>query len=132
MAISFFEEGAYAGFPSPAADYLEKKLDLNDYLIKRPAATFFVRVSGDSMIQAGIHPQDILIVDRAEPVKSGKIVVALYNGAFTVKRFVNQGVSQGEKIVLYPANPKYPPIQVNEGDDFQIWGVVTYVIHKAV
>lgn len=128
MAISFFEEGAYAGFPSPAADYLEKKLDLNEYIVKHPAATFFVRVSGDSMIEAGIYPQDILVVDRAETVKNGKIVVALYNGAFTVKRFV----SGPKGIILQPANPKYAPILVSEEDDFQIWGVVTYVIHKAV
>jgi DNA polymerase V len=115
-----------AGFPSPAEDYIEGKLDLNRYLIKHPAATFFVRVTGDSMIEAGIHPGDLLIVDRAISPTSGKIVIAVIDGELTVKR-VQQGK---DKLLLVPCNRKYAPLQVHAEMDFRIWGVVTNVIHS--
>jgi DNA polymerase V len=121
-----FEENIAAGFPSPAEGLLDKKLDLNELLIKHPAATFFVRVSGDSMIGAGIYSDDILIVDRAETAMSGNIVVALYNGEFLVKRFIRE---KGENR-LCPENIHFSSIIIREEDDFQIWGVVTFVIHK--
>lgn len=116
-----------AGFPSPADDYIENHLDLNELVIKHPAATFFVRVDGDSMRDAGIHSGDLLVVDRALQPAHGKIVVAVVNGEFTVKRIRvdAKGVS------LMPENANYPAMPVTPESDFQVWGVVTYVIHKA-
>jgi len=115
-----------AGFPSPAEDYLDKKLDLNEHLIKHPASTFFVKVKGDSMIGAGINSGDILIVDRSLEPKDKRIVVAVVNGDFTVKRISKKG----EKLTLLPENPKYDPIEIKDGMDFEVWGVVTNVIHQ--
>lgn len=115
-----------AGFPSPAEDYVEGSLDLNKHLIKHPAATFFVRVSGDSMINAGIYPNDILIVDRSLEAVNNKIVIAVLNGELTVKRLK---LKDGE-IFLYPENKNYSPIKIQENFDFEIWGVATNVIHS--
>lgn len=114
-----------AGFPSPADDYVEGKLDLNAYLVKHPAATFFVRVAGDSMIGAGIHPDDILVVDRSlEPVDK-RVVIAVVNGELTVKRLrLRQG-----KITLVAENDAYSPMDIHGDMNFEIWGVVTSVIH---
>jgi DNA polymerase V len=114
-----------AGFPSPAEDYLEGKLDLNKHLIKHPAATFFVRVTGDSMIAAGIHPGDILIVDRSIEPADKKVVIAVIEGEMTVKRI---RMTDG-KIVLVPENENYKPLQIEAEMNFKIWGVVTNVIH---
>lgn len=114
-----------AGFPSPADDYIEGKLDLNRHLIKHPAATFFVRVSGDSMIEAGIHTGDILVVDRSLEAVDGNVIVAALDGELTVKRLHKRG-----KIVsLLPANKNYQPIVIQAQQSFEIWGVVTNVIH---
>jgi len=115
-----------AGFPSPAQDYIEASLDLNEYLITHPNATFFVRVEGFSMVEAGILPDDLLIVDRSIEAVNNKIVIALVDGELTVKRL---------KIIdgfywLVPENPEFRAICVDENIDFIIWGVVTYVIHK--
>lgn len=115
-----------AGFPSPADDYIEGQLDLNQHLIRHPAATFFVRVDGDSMIDAGIHPGDILIVDRALEPKDKNVVIANINGELTVKRIR----IKYKKILLMPENENYPPLPIPAGMDFQVWGVVTYVIHE--
>src|SRR5713226_24884 len=105
------------GFPSPADDYLEGKLDLNQYLIKHPAATFFVRVTGDSMIGAGIHSGDLLIVDRSLEPKDGNVVIAVLDGELTVKRlFMREG-----KLFLAPENKDYPLIPVHEEQSFQVW-----------
>jgi len=114
-----------AGFPSPADGEMERELDLNAFLIKHPAATFFVRVSGSSMVRAGIHHNDILIVDRSLTPVHGKIVIAAINGELTVKRLH----CANEKIQLIAENDGYPPIEVAEGSDLHIWGVVTNVIH---
>ena len=114
-----------AGFPSPAEDYIERSLDLNEYLVRHPAATFFVRVTGDSMTGAGINSGDILIVDRSVRAVNGSIIVAILNGGFTVKRFS----SGGGAVRLYPENPAYEPIDVAPGEDFEVWGVVVHVIH---
>ncbi len=114
-----------AGFPSPAEDYIEGKLDLNKHLIKHPAATFFVRVAGDSMIDAGIHPGDILIVDRSLEPADKKVVIAVIDGELTVKRI---RMSRG-RIYLMPENEKYRPIEIEKEMKFDIWGVVTNVIH---
>ena len=114
-----------AGFPSPADDYLEGRLDINRHLIKHPAATFFVRVTGDSMIGAGIHSGDLLVVDRSlEPVDR-RVVVAVLDGDLTVKRLCKQ---QGI-LRLLPENPNYLPIEIRDQHTFEIWGVVTSVIH---
>jgi len=124
--LPFFVTSISAGFPSPADDYLDKKLDLNEYLIKNPSSTFYVRVEGDSMINAGIHSKDILIVDRSLEPKNKKIVLAILNGEFTVKKLIKKK----RKIILKAENPKYSDIEIDENMDFQVWGVVTTVIHK--
>jgi len=108
---------------------LEQQLDLNEHLIQHPAATFFVRVDGDSMVGAGIQSGDILIVDRSLEPLSGRIVIAVVDGAFTVKR-IRLASSGG--ILLEPENPTFSPIRIGPGSDFQVWGVVTYVIHSAI
>lgn len=114
-----------AGFPSPADDYIEGKLDINKHLVKHPAATFYVRVSGDSMLGAGIHCGDLLVVDRSLEAKNGNVVVAVLDGDLTVKRlYKRDGV-----IRLLPENSQYQPIEIAEGQSFEIWGVVTNVIH---
>ena len=115
-----------AGFPSPADDYLDKKLDLNEFLIKHPASTFYVKVKGDSMIKAGIYSGDILVVDRSLDPKDKKIVVAVVNGEFTVKRVRKKN----EKLFLVSENDSYEPIEIKEDMDFQVWGVVLHVIHS--
>lgn len=121
-----FASGVSAGFPSPADDYVEGRLDLNQFMVKHPAATFFVRVSGDSMIGAGIHDGDILVVDRSlEPV-SGRVVIAVVNGELTVKRLFR---CKG-KARLLAENPGYPPIELTEETACEVWGVVTFVIHS--
>ena len=115
-----------AGFPSPADDHLEKTLDLNSYLIKHPAATFFVRVNGDSMINAGIHDNDILIVDRSLKPSHGKIVIAVVDGQMTVKRLYKLS----GKLILMPENKNFKPIEVTESMSIEIWGVVVTAIHS--
>lgn len=119
-------EAVPAGFPSPAEEYLEKALDLNEYLVQRPEATFFVRVSGDSMVGAGIHHDDILVVDRSLGARPGNVVIALVDGEFTVKRL--RKTSNG--LELAPENPDYVPLELTEETDFQVWGVVRHVIHS--
>lgn len=115
-----------AGFPSPADDYLDGQLDLNQYLIKHPAATFFIRVSGDSMLGAGIHSGDLLIVDRSLEAAPNRVVIAVVNGELTVKRICQQD----DGLVLMPDNAAYPPLRIQPTTDFEIWGVVTSVIHS--
>lgn len=125
IKLPIYEHKVPAGFPSPADDYIDKKLDLNEYLIKNPAATFFVKVSGTSMIDAGIYDGDILIVDRSIENVNNKIVVCTIDGEFTVKRICKKG----KELTLIPENSKYNLIVVTEEMDFRIWGVVTYAIH---
>ena len=117
-----------AGFPSPAEQYIEQALDLNELLVKHPAGTFFVRVAGDSMIQAGIFPGDILVVDRAEEAVDGSIVIAAVDGEFTVKylRHTYNGIQ------LIAGNPDYKPITFTGESELQIFGVVTSAIHQFV
>jgi DNA polymerase V len=114
-----------AGLPSPAEDYIEGKIDLNRHLIKNPADTFLVRVTGDSMINAGIHSGDVLVVDRSLEPQTERIVIAVLDGELTVKRI---NYDQG-RIYLMPENPDYPIIAIEEGMNLQVWGVVTNVIH---
>lgn len=126
ICCPLFMSSVEAGFPSPAEDYIEGRLDLNKYLIKHPAATFFVRVSGNSMINAGIYPGDILIVDRSLEAADKKIVIAVVDGELTVKRLRHKG----NLFFLAPENDAYLPITITEEMSFEIWGVVTNVIHK--
>ena len=114
-----------AGFPSPADDNLERSLDLNSYLIKRPAATFFVRVNGDSMINAGINDNDILVVDRSIKPAHGKVIIAVLDGQMTVKRLYKRS----GKIILMPENDLYKPIEIEDHMNMEIWGVVTSSVH---
>lgn len=122
--LPLFLEKISAGFPSPAQDYVEQRLDLNQLCVKRPAATYFVRVSGDSMIEAGIYPDDLLVVDRSVTAKHGDIVIASLNGEFTVKEL---GL---DPFMLIPRNRHYQPIPICDGDDVEIFGVVTNVIRS--
>lgn len=118
--------GVQAGFPSPADDFIDKRLDLNEHLISHPAATFFVRAVGDSMLGAGIHDGDLIIVDRAVEPQAGRVVMAALGGELTIKRLERRG----ERLFLAPANTDYPSFDVTAREDFEIWGVATHVIHK--
>lgn len=124
--LPLYQSSIRAGFPSPAEDEIDQELDLNELLIKHPAATFFLRVSGDSMIKAGIHDGDILIVDRSLEPLPGRVVIASVNGELTVKRLYRDG----KQLFLIAENEKYPPIEISEEAELRIWGVVTNVIHK--
>ena len=117
-----------AGFPSPADDHLERSIDLNEELIRNKAATYCVRVQGESMREAGIHAGDVLVVDRSITPTDRQIVVAMIDGDFTVKRFRKFGA----KLLLEAANADFPSIQIGENQELVIWGAVTYIIHKAV
>ena len=128
LNLPMFLESVSAGFPSPADDYMESKLDLNDLLIKNPAATFFVRVTGDSMINSAIYSGDILVVDRSIDPKEGSIVIAVINGELTVKRLVYKDTF----IYLVPENKFYQPIKITEDMNFEVWGVVRSVIHSVI
>ena len=125
-ARPLFLSGVSAGFPSPADDYLDRRLDLNEHLIKNPAATFFVRVAGDSMTGAGINDDDMLIVDRSLEPASGNIVIAVINGELAVKRLLKKNGN----CQLVAENQHYPPLEINEDTPLEIWGVVTYAIHS--
>ncbi|HJM70465.1 MAG TPA: translesion error-prone DNA polymerase V autoproteolytic subunit [Candidatus Marinimicrobia bacterium] len=126
LKIPLIESQVSAGFPSPADDYMDLPIDLNEFLIKHPSATFYVRVKGDSMEGAGIRNGDLLIVDRAEEPRNKSIVLGIINGEFTVKRIMKKS---GD-LFLIPDNPDYKPIKIDDNMEFQVWGVVTYVVHK--
>lgn len=127
LKLPYADVGVRAGFPSPAQDYIDKSLDLNRDLIAHPAATFYARVVGVSMIRAGIDEGDILVIDRALDPKHNDIVVAFVNGEFTMK-FIDLSDPTGHHIVLRPANPEFQPITITPDDDFTVWGVVSKVI----
>jgi len=127
LNLPLFSARVQAGFPSPADDHLERSIDLNEELIQHPAATFFVRVKGESMHDAGIQSGDILVVDRSLAPTDRKIVVAMIDGEFTVKRFRNQ---EG-RIFLEAANDQFPRIEVSGDQELVVWGVVSFVIHPA-
>ena len=126
MILPYFEGKVPAGFPSPAEDYLETPLDLTDYLIENKAATFMMRVDGDSMIEAGILDGDLLVVDRAAKPVNGSVVVVAVNGAYTVKR-LRRGP---DCIWLEPANARYQAVRVEEGEELHVFGVVKHSIHS--
>jgi len=120
LEIPLFSSTVAAGFPSPAEDHIEDTLDLNDYMVQRPDSTFMLRVEGESMKNAGILPNDILIVDRSIKAIHNKIVIAAIDGELTVKRLFHRG----GLIKLLPENPAYPEIEVESESDLIIWGVV--------
>ena len=117
-----------AGFPSPADDYLEDKIDLNRYIVQNPTSTYMMRVKGSSMVDANIHEGDILVIDKSLKASDGMPVVCFLDGEFTVKTFKKVG----NKAYLMPANPAYKPIEVTEEMDVRVWGVVVWILHKPV
>lgn len=120
------QSGIHAGFPSPATDYMTQAIDLNKELVRHPAATFYGRVVGDSMIDAGVEEGDILVIDKSLEPQEGDMAVCFVDGEFTLKHLhFHEG-----GITLRPANSSYPEIELSEGMEFKVWGVVTYVIKK--
>lgn len=127
ITAPLYLESCQAGFPSPAADYVERQLDLNEYCIRHPAATFFVRASGKSMSDIGLKDGDLMVVDKAETPCHGDIVIAAVDGEFTVKQLLLS--SREPRVTLQPMNPDYPPIYPDP-DALEIFGVVTVFLHK--
>lgn len=129
LAITIpFVQSVPAGFPSPAADYMEEEIDFNQLLRPRPASTYVIRVQGNSMIEANIPDGALLIVDKSIKPSNNQIIVAVIDGEFTVKRLVRNNTG----IHLMPANPKFKPLTITEGMDFIVWGTVTKVIIDAM
>lgn len=140
------ETSIHAGFPSPAQDYMSGVLDLNNELVRHPDTTFYGRVVGNSMQDAGVYEGDVLVIDKSLEPSEGDMVVAFLNGEFALKYLsfhapstkggtlakprVSYNILGCRDIWLLPANPDYKPIHVEEGNDFTVWGVVTYIIHK--
>lgn len=115
-----------AGWPSPADDYIDHRLNLHELVVRNPAATFFLRAAGDSMIDVGIRDGDLLIVDRSVDATHNRVVIAALDGELLVKRLVRRG----KQVYLAPANPAFPEIDITAREYVHIWGVVTYVLHK--
>lgn len=126
MGLPLYLAPVEAGFPSPADDYLDRRLDLHQHLVRNEAATFFLRAHGESMLGAGIHDGDLLIVDRSMDAAHRKVVIAALDGELTVKRLLHR---EG-RVLLAPENPRFEPIDITESESVHIWGVVTYVVHK--
>jgi DNA polymerase V len=124
--LAVFLSRVPAGFPSPADDYVERRLDLNEHLIRREASTFFVRVAGRSMEGAGIHDGDLLVVDRAVEPTDGAVVVAALDGELTVKRYRDRA----DGPALVPEHEGHAPIPIEPGQELVVWGVVRHVIHE--
>ena len=124
--IPLLNDSVSAGFPSPADDYTEENIDLNEHLISNPFSTFFLRVKGDSMINAGIKDKDLIIVDKSLIAKPGNIVIAMIDGEFTIKRLS----IKNDELYLKAENHNYPDFRFKNHIDVQIWGVVIYSIHS--
>ena len=124
--IPLLNDSVSAGFPSPADDYTEENIDLNEHLISNPFSTFFLRVKGDSMINAGIKDKDLIIVDKSLIAKPGDIVIAMIDGEFTIKRLS----IKNDELYLKAENHNYPDFSFKDHIDVQIWGVVIYSIHS--
>ena len=126
MFLTFYKEAVECGFPSPARDFTEGTIDLNEELIPRPNSTFIVRARGDSMIDSGIYPGDLLIVDRSLSPRNGSIIIAVLDGELSVK-----GLKlNNDQVTLSSSNPNYSDVIVSEEMDFTIWGVCTNVVHN--
>ncbi len=126
LTLPLYGSRIAAGFPSPADDDIEGTIDLNEHLVQHPAATFFLRVQGESMSGAGIRDGDLLVVDRAREVKSGDIVVAAVNGELTLKRLK----VDGKRVWLLPENPDFQPLEIRDGTALVVWGVVAHTVHS--
>ena len=126
LKIPFLSDSISAGFPSPADDYVEENIDLNEYLISNPFSTFFLRVKGDSMMNAGIKDKDLIIVDKSLTAKPGNIIIAMIDGEFTIKRLS----MKNNELYLKAENHNYPDFSFKNHIDVQIWGVVIYSIHS--
>ena len=126
LDIPFYQSNVSAGFPSPAEDFMELDLNLQEYLVQHPSATFCVKVTGDSMQNAGIFSGDVMVVDRALEPKNKTIVLAVLDGEFTVKRIHKKG----DLLFLNPENDNFKPIEITQEMNFKVWGVVTHIIHK--
>ena len=126
MKIPLFSDSISAGFPSPADDYTEENIDLNEHLISNPFSTFFLRVKGESMLNAGIKDKDLIIVDKSLRAKPGNIVIAMIDGEFTIKRLS----IKNNELYLKAENHNYPDFRFKNHIDVQIWGVVIYSIHS--
>ena len=124
--IPLLNDSVSAGFPSPADDYTEENIDLNEHLIANPFSTFFLRVKGDSMINAGIRDKDLIIVDKSLIAKPGNIIIAMVDGEFTIKRLS----IKNDELYLKAENDNYPDFRFKNHIDVQIWGVVIYSIHS--
>ena len=124
--IPLLTDSVSAGFPSPADDYTEENIDLNEHLISNPFSTFFLRVKGDSMINAGIKDKDLIIVDKSLIAKPGNIIIAMIDGEFTIKRLS----IKNDELYLKAENHNYPDFRFKNHIDVQIWGVVIYSIHS--
>lgn len=126
IKIPLIQDGVSAGFPSPAQDFMENSIDLNKELSENPLATFYIRVSGNSMVDAGIDDKDVLVVDRSLEAADKKVAICFIDGEFTVKRLK----LEKDSLYLMPENKNYEPIKVSEENNFIIWEIVTYVIKK--
>lgn len=128
LDLSFVDGGIKAGFPSPAQDYLTECIDLNKELIRRKETTFLARVSGNSLIEAGICNGDIVVIDKSLEAKNGDFVVAFIDGEFTLKEFHHD--EKNNCAWLIPHNKDFAPIKVTKENDFMVWGVLTYTIKQ--
>lgn len=126
LDLPYADGGVRAGFPSPAQDYMDRSIDLNRELVPHPESTFYGRVEGDSMEDRGIFEGDIMVIDKSLEPRNGDVAVCMVDGEYTVK-FVE---FHADHVMLIPANPAYRPLRVEADEQFDVWGVVTYVIHK--
>ena len=126
LRLQFADGGIHAGFPSPAQDYIESGIDLNKELVRHKASTFYGRVVGDSMTEAGIEEGDIIVIDKSLDARDGDLVVCYLDGEFAIKYLH----IDGGDVVLVAGNKAYAPIRLSQSDDFRVWGVVTYIIKK--
>ncbi len=117
-----------AGFPSPADDYIESRLSLDEHLVQHKESTFFVRATGNSMVKAGIFDGNLLVVDKSLTPSSGDIVIAVLDGELTLRRLIKHG----SKVILKPENPRFKEVELKEDQEFQVWGVVTSTVKKFV
>lgn len=129
LNLPFIITGISAGFPSPAEDYLEETIDLNKEIVRNPTSTFYAKVKGISMIDAGIYPEDILVIDKSLTAKDNDIVVSHIDGEFVLKRIKIDKATNS--VFLMPENKMYKPLRITEENDFLVWGVVTYIFKKA-
>ncbi|MBP6303626.1 MAG: translesion error-prone DNA polymerase V autoproteolytic subunit [Bacteroidia bacterium] len=126
LELPLFETGINAGFPSPAGDFMELKIDLNEYMVRNPSATFYGRVNGDSMRDIGINEGDIAVIDRSLDLVNNKIALCYVDGGFTIKTVR----MQNKECWLIPANANFKPVQITEENQFIVWGIVTFIIKK--